>query len=800
MHISYEWLLEYLPEPLPLDELSEILTNIGLEVEGIASHEAIKGSLEGVVVGEVVECAPHPAADRLKLTSVDVGRPELLQIVCGAPNVAQGQKVLVATVGTVLYPIAGGSFEIKPAKIRGEKSNGMICAEDELGLGSSHDGIMVLPADAQVGMPASEWLRLPKPQTVLEIGLTPNRSDAMSHLGVARDICAYLTHHGNKNYTPKYPLTKLPTTKTHLPIRVEVQDSIRCPRYSGLVIKDVHVAESPEWLKEKLQAIGQQPLNNVVDVTNFVLHEMGYPLHAFDYDTISGNVLNIKTLAADTPFTTLDGKVSKLSEEDLMICDDTEALCMAGVYGGAKSAVTNGTKNIFLEAAYFDPKTIRRSSMRHNLRTEAAIHFEKKVDIGQTIEVLKRAATLIIDLAGGQIASDIVDVYPEELKRQQVCFRYDYINLICGKNYQSERINALLQNLGFEIVEHNDKQCSVLVPHYKADVTQAADIAEEVLRIDGLNHIEIPEQITFSISKNKKNQHWELKEKICDWLSGQGLHEILTNSIVNSANYPEANQVKMMNSLSSELNAMRPQLLPSGLEVLEYNINRGEKNLALYEWGNVYHRFGPEKFQQEAKLAIWITGLREEQQWQQESIAYDIYFLKGLLQSLAVKLGIGGLVWRQEEQMITLVQGKKKLAEVYQPSKDLLKKYGIKQDVFYAELQIETWVEAALLAKTRYKEINKFPAVERDLSLVLDAGINFTQIEESTRQVKAAHLKSYKLFDIFEGDKLGEGKRAWALNYVFQANDKTLTDSEVDETMKKLIQAYEQDLGAVLRK
>lgn len=799
MRISYEWLLEYLPEPIAIDELSTILTGIGLEVEGVETIEAVKGGLNGVVVGHVLECEKHPGADKLKLTKVDIGQGEPLQIVCGAPNVAQGQKVLVATVGTILYPTQGGTFEIKPAKIRGEHSYGMICAEDELGLGTSHEGIMILPEDTPVGIPAAEFFKLPKPQTVFEIGLTPNRSDAMSHLGVARDICAYLSHHKGSDYKPRLPINQFPSASEELHISVNIEDNARCLRYAGVVIKNVQVVESPEWLKQKLQAIGQQPINNVVDATNFVLHEMGYPLHAFDYDTIADKSIIVKTLPEGTPFIALDGKEYKLSAEDLCICDTQGTMCIAGVYGGAHSGVKASTKNIFLEAAYFDPKSIRRTSLRHGLRTEAASHFEKKVDIDQCIEALKRAVALIVEIGQGEIASKVIDVYPSELQRTEVSFRYDYIDLLCGKTYEHAQVNRLLEHLGFEILAQDEVQCKVLVPHYKADVQQAADIAEEILRIDGLNNIPTSEQISFSIPKSISNPVWEYRERICNWLSDKGLNEILTNSIVNSAHYPEENQVKMLNSLSSELNALRPELMPSGLEVIAYNVNRGEKNLALYEWANVYHRYENYDFRQERRLGIWVTGQREIQQWQVPSVPYDLYYLKGILQALATKLGISGLNWQAENSKLYFVQEKKKLAELYIPDSDVLKRFGIKQTVYYAELYVDEWMQIASLSKTKFKELNKFPSVDRDLSIVVDSAVTYAQIEQATRKVKSTALRSYRLFDIFEGEKLGAGKRAWALNYVFQAADKTLTDAEVDEVMNQLIKTYEKELGATLR-
>lgn len=802
MIISYNWLQTYLPEIISVENLSEILTSIGLEVESIETIEVIKGGLKGVLVGEVMTCEPHPNADKLKLTTVNIGKEQPLSIVCGAPNVAAGQKVLVATLGTILYPDGEKPFPIKAAKIRGVDSEGMLCAEDELGIGKSHEGILVLPQDTLVGLPASEYFNLGESSTVIEIGLTPNRSDAMSHLGVARDVCTYLTHHRQQTYQVQYPISTIPNAENTLPINVKIEDEEKCPRYAGLVIQNVKVEPSPEWLQKRLQSIGQKPINNIVDITNFVLHEYGHPLHAFDYDKITGQTIIVKTVAKDTPFTTLDKQEIKLHEEDLMICNAEQAMCIAGVMGGAASGVQESTQSVFIEAAYFHPKAIRRTSMRHQLRTEAATHFEKQVSVENVIPVLNRAVSLILEIAGGHIASSTIDIYPKQIIPTEISFRYDYIHLLCGKEYSKSAVDGILRSMDFEILKSDEKECTVKVPFTKADVKQAADIAEEILRIDGLNNVPIAATMHYSLSTTPASAKLKWKNKIAQWLSDKGCNEILTNSIVSSKNYPdETKLVTMLNSLSSELDAMRPDMNQSGLEVLAYNINRGEKNLALYEWGNIYHQFGVGKYNQQERLAIWTTGLHTQAQWQVGKQAHDIYYLKGLINGLAKRIGIAEKITTKTQYgKLVLLLGKKEIGSIQELSPETLKKAGIKQAVFYADLYITEWWQTAEKGKIIYQEINKYPAVERDLSLVLDKNVDYASIEQLTKEQQIPYLQKFQLFDIFEGEKIGADKRAWALNYIFQADEKTLADHEVDAGMQQLIQAYEQKLAAAIRK
>ena len=633
MEISYNWLSTYLPQPLSIDELSTILTKIGLEVEGYEISEAIPGSLKGLVIGEVLTCVPHPNADKLRITTVSIGNDTILPIVCGAPNVAAGQKVIVAPVGTTVHPTNGEPFAIKKAKIRGEASEGMICADDEIGLGTSHDGIKVLPQDATVGTLADQYFDIPAPDYTISIGLTPNRSDANSHLGVARDVCAYQTHHTSTTWNVKYPETQPIVSGNELPIHINIEAPEAAPRYAGVTIKDVKVGPSPEWLQLRLQAIGVRSINNIVDITNFVLHEYGQPLHAFDYNTIAQQTIHVKHLAEGTKFTTLDEKERTLRAEDLMICDGDGGLCMAGVFGGTKSGVTDNTTNIFLESAYFDPKTIRRTSLHHGLRTDAATHFEKSVDINMVIPALERAVQLIEELAGGMVASEVIDIYPTALETKEITIGYYFINRLCGKEFSKASVKNILSALGFTITHENEDEITVRVPSDKNDVHQAADLVEEILRIDGLDNVVIPTDLNISLTtrKNPISRRW--KEKMAQYLTGIGMNEIVTNSIVNSKYYPERTDlVRMLNSLTTELDVMRPELLESGLEVINYNANRKQQDLKLYEIGNTYTQQAVGQYTQTSKLGVWISGNITNTSWQGKAVKNNIYYLKGIVE------------------------------------------------------------------------------------------------------------------------------------------------------------------------
>lgn len=800
MIVSYQWLMDYLPQPVPVDELSNILTSIGLEVEAVEAAESIPGGLEGLVIGEVVTCQKHPNADKLSVTTVNVGAPELLNIVCGAPNVAAGQKVVVATVGTTVHPTDGTPFLIKKAKIRGEESAGMICAEDEIGLGKSHDGIMILPADAVPGTLAKEYFNIPKTDYAIHIGLTPNRSDANSHIGVARDVCAYLAHHKGGRYAAVLPAPVLAAGSTTAAPTVTIEATGACPRYAGISIAGVTVGPSPEWLKTRLQTIGVRSINNIVDITNYVLHEYGQPLHAFDAARIAGNQIVVRFMPEGSTFTGLDEKERKLTAQDLMICDAAGPLAIGGVFGGLHGGITDATTHVFLESAYFDPKHIRRTSLRLGLRTDAATHFEKGVDISNVLPALQRAAALIAEIAGGTIDSGITDVYPKPLQAITVDVTYSYIHKLSGKAYKHIAIQEMLTASGFEIISESAEGLSLRVPSNKTDVSQPADIVEEILRIDGLDNIEIPGRLNIALTKALANDRPQ-RDRIAELLCGMGLQEIVTNSIVNSKYYPERTDlVKMINSLSSELDVMRPSLQEGGLEVIQYNCNRKSQDLALFEYGNIYaQREG--KYIQEASLGIWLTGNARTAHWDQKAQPANIFQLKGIISNLLQYSGIrnvtetyteatGEIVWKYKNQP---------LCTAAQVTAARLDTFGIKQPVCFAAIQWDVWVKALDAVKIKYREVPKFPAVNRDIAIVIDKATTWKQVQDTTGQLKLDALQSFGLFDIFESEKLGQGKKSYALTYTFQLQDRTLTDTEIEQLMKTLMDTYKTKLNAQIR-
>ncbi len=798
MVISYNWLQEYLPENLPVQELSTILTSIGLEVEQVETVEAIKGSLEGLLIGEVLTCGKHPNADKLSITTVNIGAEAPLHIVCGAPNVADGQRVVVAPVGTKVHPASGESFEIKKAKIRGEASEGMICAEDEIGLGTNHNGIMVLGENAKPGMSAKDYFNVPAPDFALHIGLTPNRSDAMSHIGVAKDVCAYLTHHRGKKYEIKKPNTTLENLPDAEPIKVHILDEEACPRYCGLTISNVTIGASPEWLKRKLNTIGVRSINNIVDITNFVLHEYGQPLHAFDADTIKGKEVHVQLAKEGYKFKTLDEKEITLAANDLMICNAEAPMCLAGIYGGAESGVTAATKNIFLESAYFHPSFIRKSSLHHGLRTDAATHFEKGVDMDHLIPALLRAAQLMTELAGGTISSKITDIYPAPLKPVTVQTSYSYINKLSGKEYPKETVNTILQALGFELNINGDT-IGIQVPSNKTDVTQPADIVEEIVRIDGLDNIPIPEKLNISLKPSQPNDR-KLKEKCAELLCDEGLQEIITNSVTNSNYYPGNEQlVKMINSLSSELDILRPSMLESGLEVISYNVNRKNSHLALYEFGKIYSKEN-DAYKEEQQLAMWFTGNALNASWNTKQKSFDLFYIKAILQNLFTRSGISKLTVSYEQDQVLWKYKNQPIALFLKVDDERLQKFDIKQEVFFALVYWEQFVKAAATHKINYTEVPKFPAMQRDLAMVLDKSVTYQQVQQATEQLNIPSLKNYDLFDVFENEKLGANKKSYALSYTFQLNDRTLTDAEIEQQIQALIKNYETMLNAVIRK
>lgn len=805
MTISYNWLSEYLPETIEPEKLSRILTSIGLEVESLEKYQSIKGGLEGLVIGEVLTCEQHPNADKLKLTTVSIGSGEPLQIVCGAPNVAVGQKVVVATIGTTIYPSAGDPITMKLAKIRSVESHGMLCAEDELGMGASHEGILVLPADLKPGTAAADYFQ-PYNDWIYEIGLTPNRMDAMSHFGFARDVCAYLTHH-QKDARVKTPFSNgFKADNNTLPIKVTVENAEACSRYAAISISGVTVKESPQWLKNRLQAIGLRPISNIVDITNFILHETGQPLHAFDANAIVGGEIIVKNEAEGTSFITLDGKERKLSSKDLMICNAKEAMCIAGIYGGKESGVTAETKNIVLESAWFSPSSIRISSVYHGLRTDAATRFEKGVDIDNTVNVLKRAALMIKELAGGELSCEIVDVYPNPLPKTEVSLKHHYLKKLSGKNYHQDKVNRILTALGFEILKEGLDELRVAVPRSKPDISLPADIVEEIIRIDGLDNIEIPSTITISPATDQSALKENLKDKIANYLVGQGFVEILTNSITNSKYFSEETlqtSVKMINNLSADLDILRPSMLETGLETIAYNLNRKNNNLQCFEFGKTYASKGPGDYSEAEHLALYFTGVDQEESWHQKSRSLDIYKAKGMVAAILQVAGVGGLQLSLSEEnadTIIIKAAKKELGSIVAVSPKQLGNFDIKQAVYFVDIDFVLLLKLVEQRKITYKEVNKFPAMQRDLALVVDRKITFDAIDQQVRKTQLTKLKQVRLFDVFESDKLGADKKSMAVSFTFEDDQKTLTDKEVDAMVGKLINQFEKELGAEIRK
>ena len=808
MTISYNWLSEYLPEKIEPEKLSKILTSIGLEVESLETYEAFKGGLEGLIIGEVMECSKHPDADKLSLTKVNIGAEELLQIVCGATNVAVGQKVVVATVGATIHPFTGEPITMKKAKIRGLESFGMICAEDEIGLSDNHGGIMVLPTDTKIGLPAADYFGNYN-DVIFEIGLTPNRMDAMSHLGVAKDVCAYLSHHNKKDTHVKSPFkNNFKPDHEGLQIEVVIENQFDCQRYSGVAIQGVTIADGPKWLQQKLKSIGLRPINNIVDITNFILHETGQPLHAFDADMIVGNKVIIKTLPEATPFLTLDEKERKLSAEDLIICNADEAMCIAGVYGGAHSGVTAATKNIFLESAWFNPITIRKTSFRHGLRTDAATRFEKGVDISNTVNVLKRAAAMIKEIAGGQIASNIIDIYPDPKNKTEVAIKYHYLKKLSGKNYHGDTIKNILTGLGFEIIKEGLDDIRVAVPFSKPDISIPADLVEEIMRIDGLDNVEIPSAITISPAVETLAHEAAYKEKVANYLIGAGFNEIFTNSITNAAYYSEEvlkTAVKMINSLSADLNIMRPAMMETGLESVAYNLNRRNNDLQFFEFGKTYSTTDIGKYNEQQHISIYITGKKNADGWKGKGEKADFYFAKAICEQISTLLGlkIDNYIVETNDKLDTCVKAtinNEVIASIGTINKKVLDRFDIKQAVLYIDIDWDKAITLSKNVKISYKEITKFPAVQRDLAIVVAKTLKYEQVEKATFNANVNKLTAVKLFDIFESEKLGLDKKSMAVSFTFLDEEKTMTDKEIDGMMNKIISCYEKELNAEIRK
>ena len=808
MKISYNWLKQFLQVDWEENKTSELLTDLGLEVEGIETKESIKGSLEGILVGEVLTCVQHPNADRLKITTVDLGTGDPVQIVCGAPNVAAGQKVPVATIGTTLYDDKGVGFKIKKGKIRGEESHGMICAEDELGLGTSHDGILILNKKLKVGTPAAEVFNIETDQ-IFEIGLTPNRADAMSHYGVARDFRAGLIQHGINLELITPSVSDFHVEQRRLRIDVEVENKDLAPRYCGISIVDVEVKDSPEWIQNRLKSIGITPKNNIVDITNYVLHELGQPLHAFDASKIKGNKVIVKTLAQGTKFTTLDEVERELHSEDIMICDaESNPLCIAGVFGGINSGVSKKTTSIFLESAYFNPVSIRKTAKRHALNTDASFRFERGIDINFAKYALKRAAILIKEYANGKIASDVIDFYPEKIEDFQVFLSYESAFRLIGQEIDKETIKNILASLEIKISSETEGGLGLTIPSYRVDVQREADIIEEILRVYGYNNIKFSHKLNTSISFDS-NKDISLENIVANQLTTLGFNETMANSLTKeeyssfSENLKSEFNVTMLNPLSNDLKVMRQSLLFSGLESISYNLNRKNNSLKLYEFGKTYHKY-EKGYQEDKHLTIFVSGARTKDSWTSLTQKSEFFYLKGIVMSILERIGVTNIKTSPVKsdvfsEGIVLSLGKNKLVEFGVIKKKILKEFGIKQEVLFADFDWTSILSISGKKKIKVSMLPKFPSVKRDLALLLDLKITFKEIYDLAFQSERNLLKDVGLFDVYQGDKLPEGKKSYAVSFVLQDNNKTLEDRQIDKIMQKLQQSFEKNLGAVLR-
>jgi phenylalanyl-tRNA synthetase beta chain len=800
MKISYNWLKEFINTDKTPEELSQILTGIGLEVESLEKVQAIPGGLEGLVIGYVKDAQQHPNADRLRVTKVDVGGPEDLQIVCGAHNVAAGQKVVVAVVGTTVHPTAGEPFKINKSKIRGEVSEGMICAEDEIGLGTDHAGIMELDADALVGSPAKEYFKL-NDDYLFEIGLTPNRADATSHLGTARDIAAFLKIGINK---PDVSAFKVDNQGKTIPVTIEAQAA--CPRYASVTIMGVKVQESPQWIKERLAVVGVRSINNIVDVTNYVLHELGQPLHAFDADAIQGNRVLVKTYPEETPFVTLDGIERKLSADDLMIGNAEEPMCIAGVFGGAGSGVKESTSAIFLESAYFNPVSVRKTSKRFGLKTDASFRFERGVDPNITVYALKRAALLIQQVAGGVISSEISDIYPAPVEPFAVEVTYHNIDRLIGKAIGQDTIKSIIQALDITIANETAEGLSLQVPPYRVDVTREVDIIEEILRIYGYNNIEIPTQIRASLNNSIRPDKDSVQNAISELLSANGFNETLSNSLTSSS-YADSldNAVKLLNPLSNDLDIMRQTLLYSGLEAIAYNQNRRQADLKFYEFGKTYF-FEDGKYVEAQKLSLFLTGATQAEQWNQKSTPVSFYHLKAVVDGLLSRLSINDYTVDEivDHEFAYGLQynfrGGKTLVKFGSVLPGALKKAGVEKEVYYADFNFDALLKLVRNNKIINKDISKFPSVRRDLSMLVDTAVTFGQLKQIAQKTERKLLNQINVFDVYQGDKLPAGKKSYALSFILQDEEKTLTDKAIDAIMQKLIYNFSKETGAEIRK
>lgn len=807
MKISYNWLKDYINIDFSSSKLSSILTDLGLEVEGLHEFVNYPGGLEGLVVGQVLSVEKHPNADKLSITRVDINNGEPLHIVCGAPNVERGQKVVVADIGAKLYPHQGEVFEIKKAKIRGVESFGMLCAEDEIGLGQGHDGIMVLPKEYEVGVALSKYIKVVR-DSVFEIGLTPNRADAMSHIGVAQDLYAYcLLHHSDEKISLRLPdLKDISVDNKSKPIEIIVEDSMKCPRYSGVLIEDISIKPSPDWLRVKLEALGVKSINNIVDITNFVLWEYGQPLHAFDADKIKGGKVVVKCLEKDSVFTTLDGVNRKLSSDDLMICDANDGMCIAGVYGGTDSGVGENTQRIFLESALFESSSIRRTSQRHGLRTDAAVRFEKGGDIGVTISALKRAANLIQKLGGGVVVSNISDVYPSKIKKNKISLKRSYLDKMLGQNIDGDKIELILKGLDFEILESNDSKIEVEAPYAKVDVIRPADLVEEILRVYGFNNIALNSSMKISLGQNIGQERWNIKNELAKLLVAKGLSEIQNNSLVNSVywdkvgeNIEDDNIVKVLNYSSADLNVLRKNLLFSNLITVSHNINRNNRNIQVFEYGKGYIRDG--SYLEKEHLSICLTGSKSEF-WGSDNENVGPYYLRKIVEAVFSKLNLDislSDLEANEFEGFAYSIAKDVVSSGGKVRPEYLNVFDINQDVYFAQIDLDKLISIIGKESLFYKELNKFPSVRRDLSLLINEDIQFKTIADICLKVDRKTLKYVNLFDVYEGKGVESGKKSYAVNFTFENSNKTLTDKEVDKLMKKIISSLEKEIGAKLR-
>lgn len=820
MNISYNWLKEYITFDLTPQETADTLTSIGLETGSVEEIQTIRGGLEGLVIGEVLTCERHPNSDHLSLTTVNIGNgEEPLKIVCGAPNVAAGQKVVVATVGTKLYP-GDDEFTIKRSKIRGEESFGMICAEDEIGIGTSHEGIIVLPDNAVVGTPAKEYYNV-KSDFILEVDITPNRVDATSHFGVARDLAAYLEQAGKPYKLTKPSVEEFAIDKKEGGIDVTVENSEACPRYSGLTIRNVTVKESPDWLKNKLLIIGLRPINNIVDITNFVLHETGHPLHAFDAAYINNNKVIVRTLPEKSKFVTLDEQERELSENDLMICNSDEGMCIAGVFGGLKSGVTEQTKDVFLESAYFNPTWVRKTARRHGLNTDSSFRFERGADPNNTVYVLKRAALLIKELAGGVIEGEIRDIYPVQIQKPQVELSFEKANSLIGKEIPKKTVKSILKSLEIEIEKEEENALTLRIPTYRVDVLRDVDVIEDILRIYGYNNVEIGSTLQSSLSyQTQTDRKHKLQTLVSEQLTANGFGEIMNNSLTkrsyyeNNEAFPLKNCVTLLNPLSNDLGVMRQTLLYGGLESIAYNRNRKHNDLRFYEFGNCYFYDSEQKneekilaeYSEESHIALWMCGKRTHKSWAAAESDSSVFELKSHIENIFARLGFSGnqLIFEPVSNPVfdtamNIRTYQKQIGVFGVISSKIRKTFDIDTDVFYAEMNWDNMLKETAKKSVQFVEISKFPPVSRDLALLIDKNVTFAEIAEIARKSERKLLKDISLFDVYEGKNLPEGKKSYAVNFVLQDNEKTLNDKQIDTVMQKIQQNLQKELDAQLR-